>query len=136
MNIPLFRHTPELFHKVKEAGILFSETSLLKLNCFKESGLGIAEKNAVSNFYAWQTAFTENCEKAFASGNPELKQIYRPLFEHELLNCLFVAELFDWHDYNSLTAASYTSFFEWQNGRLVNTRRLKNLLALDQFAAV
>ena len=133
MHIPLFNYTPPLFHKVKDAGILFSEDSILKLHCFKDRSLGAAEEEAVENFYYWRAEFVKNCEKVYAQSSPELKAIYRLVFEHELLNCLFVAELFDWRDFNRLETASYSSFFAWQEGRLINTRKLSNLLVVDAY---
>lgn len=127
MNTPLFNYSLQLLNQVAEAGILFSDESILKLNCVKV-GHSTEQANALKNFEHWKMIFLENCNGLFYAGSTLMIKVNEERYKTDLLSALLIAELNDWSKFASFEAINTESIFRWVEGALQITRPYSRLI--------
>lgn len=126
--LPFFNYTPELYKEVLQAGILFSEYSILRLMCLKEQPVSTAQQAALQNFERWVATFISNSNIAFYSGIEKEVSLFKIDYGNLLLNCLLTATLYDYMVFSDIDVLNTNSFIFWKDGRLVKDRPMSQLL--------
>ena len=126
--LPFFNYTPELYNEVLQAGILFSEYSILRLMCLKEQPVSRLQETALQNFECWVETFIDNSNLAFYSGVDAEVNLFKIDYSNLLLNCLLTATLYDYMVFNHKDSLNVNSFILWQDGRLIKDRPMSQLL--------
>jgi len=126
--LPFFNYTPELYGEVLQAGILFSEHSILRLMCFKEKTISEEQQSAIRNFEYWVDAFIHNSNTAFYTASDADVNLFSIDYSNLLLSCLLTATFYDYKVYANLNSLNTGAFVLWHEGRLVKDRPMSQLL--------
>jgi len=126
--ISFFNYSPQLYNEVSQAGLIFSECSILRLLCFKDGAASATEKLAINGFETWAEEFLNNSNRVFQSGNKDDVNRYSSQFIEHVLSYLLVASLYDFTRFTPLNQPDKASFVAWENGNLIRVRLLSDLL--------
>jgi hypothetical protein len=126
--LPFFNYNPKLYKEVLQAGILFSEYSILRLMCLKEMPVSGTQQLALRNFESWTEEFIYNSNVAFYAGVDTDINLFSIDYYDLMLNCLLTATLYDFMKFSVFESLNSNSFIFWKEGRLVNERPLSLLL--------
>jgi|GEM_PF-3549949 len=128
MPIPLFSYSPELYQKVYQSGLLFSQNSILKLKCLKDVHWSIEQKDALVNFELCKSTLIKNSNHIYQTGPEFYINKYESLFTEWMVNCALIMELQDWSKYKSMADFNLSSFVCWCDDQIFTTRLFSDLL--------
>jgi len=127
MLTPLFKYSSQLLEQVAQAGILFSEQSILRLNCGHENPTS-QQQLALANFEIWKDQFYSNCNAAFYAAPQHAIDRYETVYKADLLSALLIAELYDWSAFKSLDKVNTAAAFKWEGERFQRSRLFTELI--------
>jgi len=127
MLAPLFNYSSQLLEQVAQAGILFSEQSILRLNC-GHGKIGLEQQFALANFEIWKEEFYINCNAAFYAAPQYAVDKYETVYKADLLSALLIAELYDWSAFKSLDHVNTAAAFKWEGDRFQRSRLFTELI--------